>query len=107
MMFNVMPFPDYAEVLERPVSAWESIAPSASMAVRPRRASSAAMAVFPAPEQPVIWTALIGSYRRLTVMPGANEFAGPLRRRPSDHRPPPPAGPDRPPARSTVTSYAP
>jgi hypothetical protein len=47
------------------------------MAARPRRASTAAMAVFPAPEQPVIWTALIGIYRRPALMAGANEFVIP------------------------------
>jgi hypothetical protein len=34
------------------------------MAARPWRASTAAIVVFPAPEQPVIITALIGFYRR-------------------------------------------
>ena len=47
---------------------------SVSMAARPRRASTAAMVVFPAPEQPVIWTALIGVYRRPALIAGANEF---------------------------------
>jgi hypothetical protein len=37
---------------------------SASMAARPRRASTAAIVDFPAPEQPVIWKALIGVYRQ-------------------------------------------
>jgi hypothetical protein len=37
---------------------------SASMDARPRRASTAAIVVFPAPEPPVINTALIGDYRR-------------------------------------------
>jgi hypothetical protein len=37
----------------------------------------AAMAVFPAPEQPVIWTAPIGVYRRPAVMAAANEFVIP------------------------------
>ena len=41
---------------------------------RPRRASTAAIVDFPAPEQPVIWTALIGVYRRPALMAGANEF---------------------------------
>jgi hypothetical protein len=40
---------------------------SASMAARPRRASTAAIVLFPAPGQPVIITALIGVYRRPAV----------------------------------------
>jgi hypothetical protein len=42
------------------------------------------MVVFPAPEQPVIWTAVIGVYRRLAAMPVANEFVVPRREQVAD-----------------------
>ena len=59
---------------------------SASMTARPRRASTAARLVFPAPEQPVIWTALIGVYRRPAPMAGANEFVIPRGRTGASNR---------------------
>ena len=42
-----------------------------------RRAGTAAIVVSPAPEQPVIWTALIGVYRRPASGGSANEFVIP------------------------------
>jgi len=52
-----------------------NVSSSATMDVRPRRTSTAAIVVFPAPEQPVIWTALIGIYRRPIPTPAQTSFA--------------------------------
>src|ERR1700733_569665 len=46
--------------------------PSASMTARPRRASTAAIVVFPAPDTPLICTAFIGVYRRPALKADAN-----------------------------------
>ena len=44
------------------------------MTARPRRASTAAIVVFPAPDMPLICTASIGVYRRPALKAEANEF---------------------------------
>ncbi len=47
---------------------------SESIAARPRLASTVATVVFPAPEQPVIWTALICAYGAVSDEACASEF---------------------------------
>ena len=44
------------------------------MTARPRRASTAAIVIFPAPDMPLICTAFIGVYRGPALKADANEF---------------------------------